>query len=51
LEVTPIRGFLRCHQRIALDTSVFIYQLEANTRYAALTDLVFSWLEQPDHTV
>jgi predicted nucleic acid-binding protein len=32
-----------------LDTSVFIYQLEANPRYADLTDHVFSWLEQPSH--
>jgi predicted nucleic acid-binding protein len=31
-----------------LDTSVFIYQLEANARYLALTDHIFSWLERPD---
>jgi predicted nucleic acid-binding protein len=41
--------FLRRHQRIALDTSVFIYQLEANPRYIALADTVFSWLERPGH--
>ena len=28
--------------------SVFIYQLEANTRYLPLTDHFFSWLERPD---
>ena len=43
-----LRTFLRHHRRIALDTSVFIYQLEANPRYLALTDSIFSWLEQPD---
>ncbi|HTC33476.1 MAG TPA: hypothetical protein VK724_08895 [Bryobacteraceae bacterium] len=43
-------GFLRRHRRIALDTSVFIYQLEANPRYLGLTDPVFAWLEQPEHT-
>ena len=31
-----------------MDTSVFIYQLEANPRYLALADSIFSWLEQPD---
>jgi predicted nucleic acid-binding protein len=31
-----------------LDTSVFIYQLEANPRYLPLTDHIFSWLERPD---
>ena len=43
-----LRAFLRRHRRIALDTSVFIYQLEANSRYLPLTDHVFSWLERPD---
>jgi predicted nucleic acid-binding protein len=49
LAVTGIRGFLRRHRRIALDTSIFIYQLEANPRYVTLTDPVFAWLEQPNH--
>jgi predicted nucleic acid-binding protein len=31
-----------------LDTSVFIYHLEANARYLALTEHIFSWLEGPD---
>jgi predicted nucleic acid-binding protein len=31
-----------------LDTSVFIYQLEAHARYLGLTDHIFSWLERPD---
>ena len=48
--LTSLRGFLKRHRRIALDTSVFIYQLEANPRYAALADYVFEWLEQPSHT-
>lgn len=42
-----LRTFLRRHRRIALDTSIFIYQLEANVRYFAFTDHVFSWLERP----
>jgi predicted nucleic acid-binding protein len=40
---------LRRHRRIALDTSVFIYQLESNPRYVGLTDPIFAWLERPDH--
>ena len=42
-----LHSFLRRHRRIALDTSVFIYQIEANVRYLALTDHIFSWLERP----
>jgi predicted nucleic acid-binding protein len=48
LGLNPLRAFLRRHSRIALDTNVFIYHLEENTRYLALTDLIFSWLDQPD---
>jgi predicted nucleic acid-binding protein len=50
LAVDQLRQFLRRHRKIALDTSIFIYQLEANPRYVALTDAVFSWLEQPGHS-
>jgi predicted nucleic acid-binding protein len=45
-----LRGFLRRHSRIALDTSVFIYQLENHPRYAGVADQVFRWIEQPGHT-
>ena len=37
-------GLLATHRKIALDTSVFIYQLQANPRYVKLTDQVFEWL-------
>jgi hypothetical protein len=47
LEVGRLCTFLRQHRRIALDTSIFIYQLEEDIRYLALTDHIFSWLEQP----
>jgi predicted nucleic acid-binding protein len=47
LGLEHLRAFLRRHRRIALDTSIFIYQLEANPRYAALTDHIFPWLEHP----
>jgi predicted nucleic acid-binding protein len=49
LDLTRLRAFLRHHRRIALDTSVFIYQLEANPRYVGLTDPIFTWMERPDH--
>ncbi len=48
--MTRLRDFLRRHKRVALDTSVFIYQLESNPRYAAFTDPVFAWIEQPNHS-
>ncbi|MGA9624512.1 MAG: PIN domain-containing protein [Bryobacteraceae bacterium] len=44
-----MRSFLRRHRSIAIDTNVFIYALEANPRYAALADHIFSWLEQAGH--
>jgi predicted nucleic acid-binding protein len=49
LDLNRLRAFLRHHRRIVLDTSVFIYQLEANPRYVGLTDPIFAWLERPDH--
>jgi predicted nucleic acid-binding protein len=48
--LTPLASFLRRHRRIGIDTSVFIYELEANPRYAALADQIFTWLEGPRHT-
>ena len=49
MDLTRLRAFLRHHRRVALDTSVFIYQLEANPRYVGLTDPIFTWMERPDH--
>lgn len=48
--LTRMRKYLRQYQRVALDTSIFIYQLEANPRYAPLTDPVFVWLEESGHS-
>lgn len=48
--VGALSNFLRRHRRIALDTSVFIDQLEANARYSELTDQVFTWLDQPGNS-
>jgi predicted nucleic acid-binding protein len=50
LGLAKLHAFLGRHRRIALDTSVFIYQLEDNPRYAPLTDHVFAWLERVDST-
>jgi predicted nucleic acid-binding protein len=47
LALEPLAGRLRHHRRIALDTSIFIYELEANPRYVELADRVFEWLERP----
>jgi len=47
LGLEHLRAFLAAHRRIALDTSVFIYQLEGNFRYLRFTDHIFSWLERP----
>ena len=39
--------FLSRHNRIAVDTSIFIYEIEGNARYLLFTDRIFSWLERP----
>jgi hypothetical protein len=44
--LTRLQNFLRRHRRIALDTSPFIYQLENDSRYSAITDRIFKWIEQ-----
>lgn len=49
MAVDDLRAFLRRHARIALDTSIFIYALEAHPKYAGLADQVFEWLEEPGH--
>jgi predicted nucleic acid-binding protein len=49
LGVEELRLFLRRHRRIALDTTIFIYQLEANVKYLALADCVFAWAERAGH--
>ncbi len=41
---------LEHHDRIALDSSVFIYQLEAHPHYLPLTETVFSWLERRERS-
>jgi predicted nucleic acid-binding protein len=46
LGLNRLRAFFRRHHAIALDTSIFIYQMEANARYVHLTDQIFSWLER-----
>jgi len=48
LGLDALRAFLRRHRRIALDTSVFIYQLEPNRKYSPFTNIVFAWLERPN---
>jgi len=50
LGVERLRAFLRRHRRIALDTSIFIYHLEANPKYLAYTDPILFWLERSEST-
>ena len=38
---------LKRHKRVALDTSIFIYQAQAHPKYSVLTQPLFSWIEQP----
>lgn len=50
MALNALLDFLRNHRRIALDTSVFIYQIEANPRYVAFADAIFEWLERPNRS-
>lgn len=45
--IDELRISLRSHRQIALDSSVFIYLIEANPRYVGLADIVFSRLAEP----
>lgn len=47
--VEAVRQFLRRHRLIALDTSIFIYQLERNAKYFVLADAIFAWVERAGH--
>jgi predicted nucleic acid-binding protein len=49
LGLGELRVFLQRHQCLALDTSIFIYQLEAHPTYSKLTDRAFAWLEEAEH--
>ena len=42
-----LESFLKKHDRIGIDTAVFIYQVEENPAYVALTQRIFEWLERP----
>ena len=43
-------AFLRRHHKIALDSNIFIYELDANPRYATYARHVFQWLAEPHHS-
>ena len=47
MAIAELKAFLGRHSRIALDTSTFIYHVQAHTRYVGLTDEIFSWLQRP----
>jgi predicted nucleic acid-binding protein len=40
--------FLRKHQRIGLDTSMFIFEGEENPKYIEMVHPIFRWLEKPE---
>ena len=41
----PLAAFLSRHERVGLDTSVFIYQLDATPGYYELVGPIFRWIE------
>jgi predicted nucleic acid-binding protein len=43
-----LRSFLRRHRKSALDSSVFIYETDANPKYLPVTNPVFAWLAHRD---
>ena len=49
MALEPLHSLLRRQRRLALDSSIFIYQVDANPRYLHLTTPVFVWLEEAEH--
>jgi predicted nucleic acid-binding protein len=47
--LAEVSRILRRHRRIAIDTNIFIYQLEAHPQYSSLTQKVFDWVEYSGH--
>ena len=45
-----LREFFSRHRRIAFDTTVFIYHLEATPEYGDLAGTAFEWLEKRSHS-
>jgi len=48
--IRSLEAFLNRHPRIGLDTSLFIYHLEAHARYAEFADFVFRTITKPRHS-
>ena len=45
--LNDLQTFPARHGRVALDTSLFIYQFQPNPKYLLLTRAIFSWLRLP----
>ena len=43
-----IARLLARHRLVAVDTCVFIYLMERNSKYFEAADAVFEWMERPD---
>ena len=47
MSTNSVDEFLLDCGRVALDTSVFIFQIEKNPKYLHLVNPIFQWLERP----
>jgi predicted nucleic acid-binding protein len=48
--LTELRKSLVGHQRIAIDTNIFVYLLQHSERYTEMAEAVFAWVKQPGHS-
>ena len=48
--VERLSAVLQSHRHVALDSSVFIYQLDRRARYFPLSDCLFGWLAKRGHS-
>ena len=48
--MTKLRAFLARHRRVALDTNVLVYHLEAHPAYKEATNTVMKWVEADGHS-
>jgi predicted nucleic acid-binding protein len=47
MDPDSLGGFLKRHKKIGLDSSVFIFEVEQNPKYAKWVHPIFQWLEEP----
>jgi predicted nucleic acid-binding protein len=48
--LSDLAKFLGRHKRVAIDTTVFVYFVEASERYGELAKSIFAWVKRPGNS-